>query len=843
MIDRNLLTTGIRLSGYSNSETLKRLYMSSAMIEPLDKFSNDGSDLTFVILSFNRVSFTIRLIDSIIRTIPEFKGRILIIDNGSSKDQIVILDKRLSQINTFAIDLIELGENKGVAGGRNEAMKYLKTSWFLSLDNDIYLIGNPLPGIKKAIDNLGVLFLNVPLLQSDSLTIDAFGGNLWVEPFEDSYYISGTSTFKQLYAHELPALDPFISTFIFGGASVINRKAFLENGGYDSNMFIGFEDTELSLRLFRKGIKIGNTTDFCFIHAHQAPKVKDDIEAEKVRFSSQIIKESGEYFRRKHGLIVWRKTVDDWIDDKFKELQIVELTDGNKQKEDFSGNKTEVKNDIDESRKTDLHFETLPDVEENSLNKIDEISLTVQNEGTAPKKLNYVIEELQKKLDSANFTIRAMESSKFWRIRNYWFRLRNRLGVSNDGYSVFNIKAFKTPVSEIRAQRENLEVNNYAGLIKEDIRRFKSDANVLVFIPFMVIGGAETAILQVLRGYRKNRINATLIVSARPGSGMGDTSVLFYDTCPDCYVLEDYNNLWGDADNWKHWKNLTIQLIKTRNISTILISNSSFAYLLLEEIRQFFPHIKVINPVYSTVGHMEDNIKYEKDIDLTVVENPLVEEFLIKDCLRIPAKVKRIENGVDIKVFKPVARKLHRINAHSLPSKKKIITFLGRLSYEKGPDIFIDIIDHLKEKNSFHFVLSGDGPMREEVIEKISHYGLSEIVTFTGYAKAKEVLAATDILVLSSRIDGRPNVVLESLSMGVPVIASKVGGLPWIISEENETGVCCTAGDIISFATEIERMIRDPARYQKISKASRRYAMQHLDVSIMQTAYVNICRS
>lgn len=827
----SLLSDGIYIHGYSSSDSLKWLSQSN-LKDPLNPFRADGADLTIVVLSFNRVSFTIRLIDSVIRSITGFQGRILIMDNGSSADQLEKLEKKIGQTRNFPIDLVKLGKNHGVAGGRNEAMKHVKTDWFLSLDNDIYLIGNPLPSIKKAIDNLGVLFLNVPLLQIDSLTIDAFGGNLWMEPYEDSYFISGTSTFKQLQTHELPHMEPFVSTFLFGGASVINRKAFLEHGGYDSNMFIGFEDTELSLRLVKKGIKIGNATDFCFIHAHQPPRTQDDIDAEKARFSARVIRESGEYFKNKHGLTVWRSTVDDWIEDKFKELKI---GDASPVKIIQEGKKVEVAHNGE--------TQPVPQVVNGVHTVLPQDLKEKPTNGHVVSPVSNHVEELRRKLESAHYRIQTMESSKFWKLRQYWFRFRKAVGVANDGFSIFNKQAFVPSLNNGNHKTLHRDPYDYSVLLKKAPYKFKGSDNVLVFIPYMVIGGAETAILQVLKGLRKNRINASLIVSAHSNAGMGDTSRQFYETCPDSYVLEDYNNLWNDSDSWKHWRNLTIELIRKRNIQTILISNSSFAYLLLDEIRNLFPHIKVLNPVYSTVGHMEDNLRHEHGIDLTIVENPLVEEFLVADRLRDPARVKRIENGVDIKKFRPAKQKgIDKINNISLPAGKKIITFLGRLSEEKGPDLFIEIAAQLKARTDLHFLVAGDGPMKEEVIARANELQVADRVSFIGYADSFRVLSATCLLILPSRIDGRPNVVLESLAMGVPVIASKVGGLPWLVGEEYGTGVCCEAGDIKSFASAIEMLADNRAQYDRIRKSSRKFAIEKLDVDMMQRSYANLCR-
>src|SRR5690606_39630491 len=82
------------------------------------------------------------------------------------------------------------------------------------------------------------------------------------------------------------------------------------------------EDTELSLRMTKKGIKIGNATAFSFIHAHEAPKNIADEDAEKARFSAKRIRESSNYFKEKHGLMVWKSSVGDWINERFKDLNL-----------------------------------------------------------------------------------------------------------------------------------------------------------------------------------------------------------------------------------------------------------------------------------------------------------------------------------------------------------------------------------------------------------------------------------------------------------------------------------------------------------------------------------------
>lgn len=836
MFDNSTLNNSIFLNGFSNSYTLKVLE-SPHLVDPLSPFPEDGSNLTIVVLSFNRVSCTNRLLDSIRRHIPGFKGEVLIMDNGSAPDQLELLEAKLAELKRLKTRLVKLDKNYGVAGARNKAMEYVHTDWFMSLDNDIYLVSNPLWSIKDCIEKLGVLFLNVPLLQVDGKTVDAFGGNLWTEPYEDTYFISGTSTFRQLPVKDIPKVDCFLSTFLFGGASVLQKKAFLENGGFEANMFIGFEDTEFSLRLVKKGIKIGNATSFSFIHAHEAPKNSADVDAEKARFSADRIRESGEYFRKKHGLAVWKPSVDSWIEDRFEELKIQDEQRAQKKAAQPPVMKVPVKKDTEASFL--VKKEEAPVVN----NHAPVIATFSSDMPWGKQSLERQVVELQDKLRHAEYVIRSMESSKFWQIRSFWFRQRKKLGLHDEGQP-FSWKSLvarrpKQPKKELVAQ---VRPHHYEDLLKK-VSPVKGESNVLVFIPFMVVGGAETAILQVLKGFRRNKVNTSLIVSSHPlSAAMGDTSEDFYKVCPDTYVLEDYNHLWGDPNNWEHWKGLTYALIRERKIHTILISNSSFAYGLLPDLKKDFPHLQVINPVYSVVGHMVDNIKYEPYIDLTVVENPLVEEYLLQECGRDRHRVVRVENGVDTEKYQP-ARKAaeRRVNGITLPANKKIISFLGRLSEEKAPDIFLDIAHSLRSRKDVHFVLAGDGPMRQELIDKVVTLGLSDI-SVVGFADSVEVLQHTDIMLLPSRIDGRPNVVLESMAMSVPVIASHVGGLPWLVSESFENGFTCEAGNILDFRDAILELIDDAGKLAHFSRQARRFAEQHLDVKKMQAEYTQLCR-
>jgi len=101
------------------------------------------------------------------------------------------------------------------------------------------------------------------------------------------------------------------------------------------------------------------------------------------------------------------------------------------------------------------------------------------------------------------------------------------------------------------------------------------------------------------------------------------------------------------------------------------------------------------------------------------------------------------------------------------------VGFVGRLSIEKGPDIFVDVAKQFAT-SSLNFHMFGDGPMRDEL-------DLSS-VSFHGMCEQHEIWQKLDVLVVCSRAEGLPMVVLEAMSHGVLVIVSPVGQLPHIVS-------------------------------------------------------------
>jgi glycosyltransferase involved in cell wall biosynthesis len=135
---------------------------------------------------------------------------------------------------------------------------------------------------------------------------------------------------------------------------------------------------------------------------------------------------------------------------------------------------------------------------------------------------------------------------------------------------------------------------------------------------------------------------------------------------------------------------------------------------------------------------------------------------------------------------------------HNINTQKPLtVGFVGRLSPEKGPDIFCEIATH--SKSNIQFLMFGDGPMRADLEKKYKNR-----VTFHGVAtNMSDVWPHIGLLLMPSRAEGLPMASLEALSNGIPVLASNVGALPEII-QTNVTGWLHNYDDIAAFASSVE---------------------------------------
>lgn len=432
------------------------------------------------------------------------------------------------------------------------------------------------------------------------------------------------------------------------------------------------------------------------------------------------------------------------------------------------------------------------------------------------------------------------------------FIIKNKLRVKI--FRIFDFKEVKINIkefTELKIGRYNLSkeelldfqtINSTEYDVKNSLINFQKPPkhqgkNILFALPFLLDAGDNHHIRKFVNSL-KNKINnlsiiTTLDVKASNYLGFGDGEPRY------SLITKDIVHLYKQCPDWSHWGKYIFYLIQTRGIEFIYIIGCEYIYRLLPIIKQKFPNIKIIDEQFNSIGHFNNNRKYSSCIDLTVVENTNMSNLLINKFNEIPSHVKIIPSGIDtkdtfnnsnIKDINQLYKKF-QINNNTFN-----ILFLGRLSEEKGPDIFLRIAKRFISVENVNFIMAGDGPMRSKIVETIKKEKLTNKVRLVGMVNSHEILAVSNLLILPSRFDGRPAAVMESLSMQVPVIASRTGGLPDMVKDGYD-GYLVDVNDIDAFEKSITELIANKDKFQTFKSNAREFAIKNFDEADMVRAY------
>lgn len=202
---------------------------------------------------------------------------------------------------------------------------------------------------------------------------------------------------------------------------------------------------------------------------------------------------------------------------------------------------------------------------------------------------------------------------------------------------------------------------------------------------------------------------------------------------------------------------------------------------------------------------------YEKMLG---VSGPVFEEFVFGKYFREKQEI--IGNPLNAAEIRERAGSAKECGAYD-------VVFLGRLSAQKNPFLFLEIMRNVCQKRPVKAVMIGAGELRGEVEKRIREYGLEKAVTLTGFlANPYGILANSKMLCLPSLWEGYGLVAAEALALGKPVIAAPVGGIPSIL--QGQEGRLCNTKE--EYVEEILAMLDDTELYRMRVKAAGQRAVQ-----------------
>jgi glycosyltransferase involved in cell wall biosynthesis len=214
-----------------------------------------------------------------------------------------------------------------------------------------------------------------------------------------------------------------------------------------------------------------------------------------------------------------------------------------------------------------------------------------------------------------------------------------------------------------------------------------------------------------------------------------------------------------------------------------------------------------------------------------------------------PARVRLVPNAVLLDdypsgVRSPAAARLHL----GLPADGKVVTIVGRLSPEKEHAVFLEMCGRIAAKRpSTLFLIVGHGPLRAALEINSRSRGLAERVVFLGLRTDMHyIYTASDVVILCSSTEGLPNVILEAFAHRRPVVATRVGGVPDLVSD-GHTGFLVGRGDVAALTRATMRLLDDPGLAEACGEAGRRLVEKRFDfrarTACVEALYEEVARA
>ena len=359
---------------------------------------------------------------------------------------------------------------------------------------------------------------------------------------------------------------------------------------------------------------------------------------------------------------------------------------------------------------------------------------------------------------------------------------------------------------------------------------------ILLIAPWMALGGADRVNLDVLRALKNCGWGITVATTRTADHTL---YTRFETITSDLFPLADFVAL-------DDYPRVLDYLIDSRRPDVVLTSQSELGYRLLPYLRSRHRRPAFVDLCHSEVedwyggGFPRFSIEYQSLLDRTIVVSGYLRDWMVKRGAD-PDRVTVCHANVDHVTFAPDAAARERLRQRfALAEDESIVLWVGRMSIEKQPRLLPRISGALHRRGIRHVMLVvGDGHERCAT-EELAMSEPDSNVVFLGaldHGALPSLYAASDVVVLPSRIEGIALTLFEAMSAGVPVVAARVGGQAELIT--GEVGVLVEPSpeetEVDRYAAALADVLHDPPRRAEMGHAARARIEGLFTPDVMQT--------
>ena len=738
---------------------------------------------------------------------------VIVVNDGSSNPESLALLKEIST----QVDVYLEQPNRGLSAARNAGFREAHGNFILPLDADDLIEPTCIAEYLDA------------LLEDESAAFSYC-----------DYEVFGTKNYPETTGEY--SLYRLLSHNILIYASLIRKNAWETSGGYDESMRLGYEDWEFWLRLGARGFYGHHIPKSLFRYRKHGASLYDTALANHAKLIAYMEQQHPELYQpaaRMRLKALWNPAV--WIVSPVEvtpqTIQDVLVAPAGHSSSTASAIVMPGSGPLDANTAelaalsvwTGHQTVRLPDGSQALSRPAAEAGKVVSetSSASAPPPATSFWTTLHRHLHNAELL-----SWRAWLlhparsvIRLIPLSIKERINQSA-GKQIFDLSFY------LRFQPKAISLNfSIVELLEyHPFPRVEGRQRLAVIIPHLGPGGAESVLLDILASLDTAKFEILILATQST-----DNSWLSRWKAAATHVYD----LAHISPERMH--NALCSFVKNWQCDTVLVQNSLFGYATIPFLKQIAPATRTIDVIHALDDAWDQiaaTAESAASLDLRVAVSDAVRDRLLASATP-PDRIRLIRAGVDLQRFRP---------APTRSSGVRQILFAGRLDPVKRPLLLVEIADELRKLDKlrpFKFVIAGDGPELPALRQRAEQKHLETFFDFLGHVDdLAPIMRDADIVLLPSRSEGVPLVLLEAMACARPVVASRVGGIPQIVDATCgiliDSSSKSSKAPAAAFAAALDLLLRDHARRDFMGLAGRKKVEAAYDLRAVRAAYAEI---